>query len=59
MLLTREEEEEDAELRPNNFNSEPILEVFPEPTQTEISLNSIVGITCTRTMKLLGKINGK
>lgn len=49
---------EDAEFNPTSTVSEEHLEVPPDPIQPEISLNSVMGISSPRTLKLLGQIGG-
>lgn len=58
VLLTCEEEEDEAELSPSSHTSEERIEVPPDPIQPEISLNSVMGISSPCTLKLLGKIGG-
>lgn len=56
VLLTREEE---PELSPQSSKLEETLEVRPNSPQPKISLNSVLGITSPRTLKLLGYIGGQ
>ena len=56
VLLTYEEEEEDEGEIGEEFEEGPPPEEFPPPL--EVSLNSVVGITNPKTMKLRGVING-
>lgn len=60
VLLTREEEEEEPELSPHtSTQSEETMEVRPNSPQSEISLNSVMGMTSPCTLKLLGCIGGQ
>ncbi|KAL8090017.1 hypothetical protein AgCh_039471 [Apium graveolens] len=56
ILLTQDEKEDEAELSPSSITSETPLEVYSEPVHSEISLNTVMGLTSSRTMKLLGKV---
>ncbi|XP_057252042.1 uncharacterized protein LOC130592021 [Beta vulgaris subsp. vulgaris] len=55
VLLTFEEEGDEAELGEKEFGDEGELE---EPPTAEVSLNSVVGITNPKTMKVVGEIDG-
>lgn len=59
VLLTCDGEEDEPQLSPNSSHSEDITEVIPTSPQPEISLNSVMGLTSPRTMKLLGCIGGQ
>lgn len=59
VLLTCEGEEEEQMTSPQSQFSEELIEVRPNSPQPEISLNSVMGLTSPRTMKLMGKIGNQ
>lgn len=56
VLLTCEKDDEETEVIPISQGSEECVKVNFELTHPEISLNSVMGITSPKTLKLLGQI---